>query len=250
MIRVLADHPEVSYTFTFANSTLVCQLSLTPSPGRKLVSEWLLVETCDRDSDSITEFRAAIDHFKAKRNEDPLVTRAFDMVGRRLLQEWNERARDLVRLRSLLQAYDELYVSLASIESRFIPTIDLDRLLFLKDEQDTSGMRHYVLCSKRLWSSVRKLTEEEWQILIERHLSAEARILARPVVNGFTNRLPIPTEVRNAVWRRDEGRCVRCGSRERLEFDHIIPVADGGSSTERNIELLCETCNRSKGRAL
>lgn len=49
------------------------------------------------------------------------------------------------------------------------------------------------------------------------------------------------------VWQRDRGQCVKCGSRERLEFDHIIPLVAGGSSTERNIQLLCETCNRSKG---
>ncbi|MGA3372224.1 MAG: CarD family transcriptional regulator [Terracidiphilus sp.] len=60
-------------------------------------------------------------------------------------------------------------------------------------------------------------------------------------------REPIPEEVRLFVWRRDKGQCVRCGSRERLEFDHIIPVAAGGSSTERNVQLLCESCNRSKG---
>jgi 5-methylcytosine-specific restriction endonuclease McrA len=57
----------------------------------------------------------------------------------------------------------------------------------------------------------------------------------------------IPEEVRLFVWRRDNGQCVRCGSRERLEFDHIIPVIAGGSSTERNVQLLCESCNRSKG---
>lgn len=63
----------------------------------------------------------------------------------------------------------------------------------------------------------------------------------------ITAREPIPEEVRLFVWRRDNGQCVRCGSRERLEFDHIIPVIVGGSSTERNIQLLCESCNRSKG---
>jgi 5-methylcytosine-specific restriction endonuclease McrA len=40
---------------------------------------------------------------------------------------------------------------------------------------------------------------------------------------------------------------VDCGSRERLEYDHIIPVSRGGSNTVRNIELRCERCNRSKG---
>jgi hypothetical protein len=56
----------------------------------------------------------------------------------------------------------------------------------------------------------------------------------------------IPESVRLFVWQRDEGKCVRCGSRELLEFDHIIPLALGGSNTERNIQLLCERCNREK----
>jgi 5-methylcytosine-specific restriction endonuclease McrA len=59
-------------------------------------------------------------------------------------------------------------------------------------------------------------------------------------------RQTIPEAVRNEVWRRDEGRCVDCGSRERLEFDHIIPVSKGGSNTARNLELRCEGCNRRK----
>jgi HNH endonuclease len=65
-----------------------------------------------------------------------------------------------------------------------------------------------------------------------------------------TPREPIPAEVRVFVWRRDQGRCVRCASNERLEYDHIIPLAKGGSNTERNIQLLCESCNRAKGCAM
>ncbi len=59
-------------------------------------------------------------------------------------------------------------------------------------------------------------------------------------------RTKIPEDVRIFVWRRDQGKCVKCGSRHNLEYDHIIPVSKGGSNTARNIELLCQDCNRKK----
>jgi hypothetical protein len=60
----------------------------------------------------------------------------------------------------------------------------------------------------------------------------------------------ISDSVRLFVWQRDQGKCVKCGSAEKLEFDHIIPVIKGGSNTERNIQLLCEQCNRTKGTSI
>lgn len=60
----------------------------------------------------------------------------------------------------------------------------------------------------------------------------------------------IPQLIRVEVWQRDGGRCIECGSQERLEFDHVIPLAMGGSNTARNLQLLCETCNRRKGASL
>jgi hypothetical protein len=63
-------------------------------------------------------------------------------------------------------------------------------------------------------------------------------------------RPPILKSVKMYVWQRDGGRCVECGSKERLEYDHIIPVSKGGSNTDRNLQLLCERCNRSKGASI
>ena len=60
----------------------------------------------------------------------------------------------------------------------------------------------------------------------------------------------IPSDVKISVWRRDEGECVKCASQQRLEYDHIIPVSKGGSNTERNIQLLCEKCNREKATSI
>lgn len=59
---------------------------------------------------------------------------------------------------------------------------------------------------------------------------------------------PMPSAwVKMQVWRRDHGRCVRCGDQERVWFDYIVPVWEGGSNTEQNIRLLCERCSRDKG---
>jgi hypothetical protein len=58
----------------------------------------------------------------------------------------------------------------------------------------------------------------------------------------------IPTEVKRFVIERDRHRCVKCGSPYNLEFDHIIPVAEHGSNTANNIQILCKDCNRSKGK--
>jgi hypothetical protein len=59
-------------------------------------------------------------------------------------------------------------------------------------------------------------------------------------------RIRIPEDVRLLVWARDGGACVRCGSKAGLHFDHVIPVAKGGSNVEANIQILCGPCNLRK----
>ncbi|NQV38331.1 MAG: HNH endonuclease [Candidatus Marinimicrobia bacterium] len=60
------------------------------------------------------------------------------------------------------------------------------------------------------------------------------------------HRKSIPQTVKDQVWNRDGGKCVECGSDKKIEFDHIIPYSKGGSNTYRNLQLLCENCNRKK----
>lgn len=61
----------------------------------------------------------------------------------------------------------------------------------------------------------------------------------------------IPTPVKLAVWKRDGGRCVLCGSSENLHFDHVIPFSRGGSSLkEENVQLLCARHNLEKHDAI
>lgn len=60
----------------------------------------------------------------------------------------------------------------------------------------------------------------------------------------------ISQDVKDKVWNRDNGKCMQCGSNKNLEFDHIIPFSKGGSNTYRNIQLLCQTCNRRKSNKI
>lgn len=98
-------------------------------------------------------------------------------------------------------------------------------------------------------------TDEQFRLLIHECFDSEKRRFERlkqkhvqtPHADSTSTRPRIPQNVRIEVWRRDGGKCVRCGSRDNLEYDHIIPISKGGSNTARNIELLCEPCNRSKG---
>ena len=57
----------------------------------------------------------------------------------------------------------------------------------------------------------------------------------------------IPTAIKIKVWARDGGRCTKCGAKDDLHFDHIIPFSKGGSSlTDQNIQLLCAHHNLEK----
>jgi len=69
------------------------------------------------------------------------------------------------------------------------------------------------------------------------------------VARGVARR-PLPDDVKLLVWARDGGACVRCGGRSDLHFDHIIPLAKGGSDAAENIQILCEHCNLAKGASI
>jgi hypothetical protein len=57
----------------------------------------------------------------------------------------------------------------------------------------------------------------------------------------------IPSHVKLEVWKRDGGKCVKCGSKTNLHFDHIIPYSRGGTSLDaKNIQLLCARHNLQK----
>ena len=125
-------------------------------------------------------------------------------------------------------------------EQRLGKALSVERLgarpVLLKAES-WSDKRVYALFDGAVWRS--DLTEELGRQEI-------CTFLMPGGSEESVSRGAIPAAVRRAVWQRDRGQCAKCGSRNRLEFDHIVPVSRGGANTERNVELLCELCNRTK----
>jgi len=44
-----------------------------------------------------------------------------------------------------------------------------------------------------------------------------------------------------------DNHCVRCGKRDFVQCDHIVPVSEGGSNGMGNLQPLCALCNTMKG---
>lgn len=94
----------------------------------------------------------------------------------------------------------------------------------------------------------------QWKIQtiaeIDRLLGVLRRLPKEDVAAASQSR-SIPQRVREIVWERDGGKCKQCRSATNIHFDHIIPFAKGGSSTDpKNIRLLCAKHNLEQSASM
>lgn len=156
------------------------------------------------------------------------------------------------------QKLEDIKKSSASFPYRFHSESDIPRGLVDRSSITYKHDGQYWLFRERIYLASGAYTEDEFKLLVFQEAEREQKEFSS-LASKYQNhdisdtkdsphtKRKVTSAVRREVWRRDQGICVSCGSRERLEFDHIIPVSEGGSNTARNIELLCEACNRSKG---
>lgn len=58
------------------------------------------------------------------------------------------------------------------------------------------------------------------------------------------------TAQKRAAYEKQNGICTICGEPfdiKEMDADHIIPWSEGGKTEPSNLQLLCKTCNRTKG---
>ena len=55
-------------------------------------------------------------------------------------------------------------------------------------------------------------------------------------------------QMRMAILNRDGYQCRQCGGRTKLECDHKVPLAAGGTNDPDNLQILCKSCHIAKTR--
>jgi 5-methylcytosine-specific restriction endonuclease McrA len=161
--------------------------------------------------------------------------RRFSLLGSRFLLVERGAAAAIWRrgrFAALMRAQDERPVALFERDGRTYWAFE-GRVYWEDDELDDADV--LALVRERQRRARRAL---------ERAHAALAGEAAQP------RREPIPRAVRLAVFERDGGRCVECGSAFDIQYDHVIPLALGGATTAANLQILCAPCNRAKGAAL
>lgn len=93
--------------------------------------------------------------------------------------------------------------------------------------------------------ATRRETARQWVARREAAYQEEARRHPEPAEPRRRKR--VSREIREAVFRRDGGRCVECGDDFDIQYDHVIPWSMGGADSVENLQLLCSRCNQRKG---
>ncbi len=60
----------------------------------------------------------------------------------------------------------------------------------------------------------------------------------------------IPPRVKLRLFEKAGGKCECCGRKlypgDKYQFDHIIAIINGGENREKNLQVLCDWCHKSK----
>jgi hypothetical protein len=178
-------------------------------------------------------------------------------------QDFERRRRRVEKLEADLRTLEERQESVVSYrfhsEEHHLDCSE-ERFLELRRAQRSSPRklltghgRQWWWYSDRFWWDASRLSAREFasavrevdlMAALRRHVADPARIGSTDPTNGLGGQRTIPEPVRAAVWRRDGGRCVDCGSEDDLSFASTrADEADDGAPSADDLQLLCNLCS-------
>ena len=143
------------------------------------------------------------------------------------------------------------------------PLLELDRLTYLSwDANDDSSYGQILVDDKdvALWSKALQhknfwnidvlFSEDEINEINSFVIRSKATVkelkeykYRRKEASTYTSN----RKVRERILKKYNHKCAICGSKKNLTIDHIIPVLLGGTNDDDNLQVLCRSCNSSKG---
>jgi 5-methylcytosine-specific restriction endonuclease McrA len=82
-------------------------------------------------------------------------------------------------------------------------------------------------------------------------IKTDRKTYKRPTVIRLLRYIVVPFRKvslnRHNIFRRDDHKCVYCGSKQSLTLDHVTPKSKGGANTWTNLVTCCGECNVNKG---
>lgn len=97
------------------------------------------------------------------------------------------------------------------------------------------------------WRAIRKLYQEGWLQQVRKGVYKRV-----PGYDGKNLLDPFPHDIKEAIFKRNNYRCVICGNGRHngyeIHADHIKPQFKGGESTLENGQTLCSEYNLMKKR--
>ena len=153
-----------------------------------------------------------------------------------------------------------------SIFSAYNVTLDFPDCNFDDPEEDDCVYEWFLDNEVSFKALFKKLSKEIVHILfVNKKFLLQFNELARKSFNeipkalltekGTIKRTAIPKWAQRAVYHRDYGHCVFCNkdltgiisTMATSNYDHIIPLDKQGFNDICNLQLSCESCNKSKG---
>ena len=77
----------------------------------------------------------------------------------------------------------------------------------------------------------------------ERYREYNSRERVRVKANNYTSK----PKIRNKVFELHGEVCLKCGSEDHIQLDHVVSVRRGGKNKIDNLQPLCKDCNIKKG---
>lgn len=180
---------------------------------------------------------------------------------KRQLNKLTDQYNIIFKENEALQKYQKLYNEAAS-EARYfrehynecksdLVMSQIEARNLLNELREANGKLHYERNKEQIEKDKvkAKLLEKKKNREIEKKALQEL-IDEGEIFPDANKRPPIPKDVVDAVWNRDSGKCVYCGSNENLHLDHIIPFSKGGNTNVENLQLLCQKCNLEKSNKI